>query len=149
MKKAYYFSRLFSFLMIFIYENMHLDVGNLYLTFKDDNGTEIKIKEYQDVMANPTNRSQGEWLFKIDKDNSTKVSRDKIVAISNADDVLKEKYHKIAVNYEILDKEADDIAKNIEKDPRESSISTSDKIQKRIKSLADFYTKNKTIHWMG
>ena len=85
------------------------------------------------------------WI-PFSKDNSTAVSRDKIVAISNADDVLKEKYYKIAVNYEILDKEADDIAKNIEKDPRESSISTSDKIQKRIKSLADYYTKNKTIH---
>ena len=85
------------------------------------------------------------WI-PFSKDNSTAVSRDKIVAISNADDVLKEKYYKIAVNYEILDKEADDIAKNIEKDPRESSISTSDKIQKRIKRLADYYTKNKTIH---
>jgi len=85
------------------------------------------------------------WI-PFSKDNSTAVSRDKIVAISNADDVLKEKYYKIAVNYEILDKEADDIAKKEEKDPRESSISTSDKLQKRIKSLADFYTKNKTIH---
>ena len=50
------------------------EVGNLYLTFKDDNGTEVKIKEYQDVMANPINRSQGECLFKIDKENSTKVT---------------------------------------------------------------------------
>ena len=85
------------------------------------------------------------WI-PFSKDNSTKVSRDKIVAISNADDVLKEKYHKIAVNYEILDKEADNIAKDIEKDPRESSISTSDKIQKKIRDYTDFYTKNKTIH---
>ena len=85
------------------------------------------------------------WI-PFSKDNSTAVSRDKIVAISNADDVLKEKYQKIAVNYDILDKEADDIAKDIEKDPRESTISTSDKMQKRIRSLADFYTKNKTIH---
>ena len=85
------------------------------------------------------------WI-PFSKDNSTAVSRDKIVAIANADDVLKEKYHRIASNYEILDKEADDIARDIEKDPRESTISTSDKMQKRIKSLADFYTKNKTIH---
>ena len=85
------------------------------------------------------------WI-PFSRDNSTTVPRDKIVAISNADDVLKEKYHKIAVNYEILDKEADDIARDIEKDPRESTISTSDKMQKRIKSLADYYTKNKTIH---
>ena len=85
------------------------------------------------------------WI-PFSKDNSTTVSRDKIVAIANADDVLKEKYHRIASNYEILDKEADDIAKKGEKDPRESSISTSDRMQKRIKSLADYYTKNKTIH---
>ena len=85
------------------------------------------------------------WI-PFSRDNSTTVPRDKIVAISNADDVLKEKYHKIAVNYEILDKEADNIAKDIEKDPRESSISTSDKIQKKIRDYTDFYTKNKTIH---
>ena len=85
------------------------------------------------------------WI-PFSKDNSTAVSRDKIVAISNADDVLKEKYHKIAVNYEILDKEADDIARDIEKDPRESTITTSDKMQKRLKDLADFYTNKKTIH---
>lgn len=50
------------------------EIGNLYLTFKDDNGTEVKIKEYQDVMANPVNRSAGECIFKIDKENSTKVT---------------------------------------------------------------------------
>ena len=85
------------------------------------------------------------WI-PFSKDNSTTVSRDKIVAIANADDVLKEKYHKIAANYEILDKESDKEAEDIGKDPRESTITTSDKMQKRIKSLADFYTKNKTIH---
>ncbi len=83
------------------------------------------------------------WI-PFSKDNSTAVSRDKIVAIANADDALKEKYHKIAVNYELLDSEADKISK--EKDPRGSTITTSDKMQKRLKDLADFYTNKKTIH---
>ena len=83
------------------------------------------------------------WI-PFSKDNSTAVSRDKIVAIANADDALKEKYHKIAVNYELLDSEADKISK--EKDPRGSTITTSEKLQKRLKDLADYYTKNKTIH---
>ncbi len=85
------------------------------------------------------------WI-PFSKDNSTTVSRDKIVAIANADDVLKAKYHKIAVNYELLDKEADRIGKEEEKSPRESTITTSDKMQKRLKDLADFYTNKKTIH---
>ena len=80
------------------------------------------------------------WI-PFSKDNSTAVSRDKI---ANADDALKEKYHKIAVNYELLDSEADKISK--EKDPRGSTITTSDKMQKRLKDLADFYTNKKTIH---
>ena len=63
------------------------------------------------------------WI-PFSKDNSTTVSRDKIVAIANADDVLKAKYHKIAVNYELLDKEADRIGKEEEKSPRESTITT-------------------------
>lgn len=50
------------------------EIGNLFLTFRDDSGTEVKIKEYQDVMANPVNRSAGECIFKIDKENSTKVT---------------------------------------------------------------------------
>ena len=89
------------------------------------------------------------WI-PFSKDCQTIIKKDKVVAISNADDILKEKYHKIAVNYERLDKEAEEGAREEVKDPKESSIdvkpSTSDNIQKKLKDLADYYTKNRTIH---
>ena len=89
------------------------------------------------------------WI-PFSRDCQTTIKKDKVVAISNADDILKEKYYKIAVNYERLDKEADEGAREEVKDPKESSIdikpSTSDNIQKRLRDLAEFYTKNKTIH---